>query len=80
MVCNAILEHRTRGEAGRWRSEWRLLVISASRESREQVNVLGRAELDPTVNQCYLNGKKSVGMKMYSTLQHRKLHCGRISH
>ena len=45
-------------------------IISASRESREQVNVLGRAESDPAVNQCYLNGKKSVGMKctlLYNT-------------
>ena len=36
MECNTVLKHRTRGEAGRWRSEWSLLVINAWWESREQ--------------------------------------------
>ena len=68
MECNTVLKHRTRGEAGRWRSEWSLLVINALWESREQVSVLGRwPNQTPEVNQCYLNGNKSVGVKMYST-------------
>ena len=71
MVCSAVLEYRTGGESDRWRSEWSLLAISVSRESRELGSLLGQgAESDPEANQCYRNGKKSAGMKIYSTLLH----------
>ena len=71
MVCSAVLEYRTGGESGRWRSEWSLLAISVSRESRELGSLLGQgAESDSEANQYHLNGTKSVGVKMYSTLPH----------